>query len=263
MKGRARRAPTADGAASGHVKTSIRNGILRVTLARPPLNILSGPMLAEIRRAVEAAGRDPAMRAVCFDAEGEAFSAGTDVRDHLPPAYDAMLSAFHAIPRALAAAGLPAIAKVDGPALGGGCELACCFCDWVFATPRARFGFPEIRLGVFPPAAAAFLPEAVGTRHATDLILTGRVVEAAEAEAMGLVTQVAEPPAIDEAIDRLCGVLRSLSADALRAARKALDRSAAFLAKAERIYRTELPRSPDMTEGLNAFLEKRPPRWRG
>lgn len=223
-------------------------------------------MLAEIASALEEAGKDPSLRAVLFAAEGGVFSAGTDVRDHLPPDLEKMLAAFHAVFRKIDALGLPTVARVDGAALGGGCELAC-FCDWVFATPKSSFALPEIKLGVFPPAAAAFLAGTIGARRAADLVLTGRTVMPEEAAAMGLITKVSATMMIDDDVEKVLGRLREMSPDALRAARRALRATPGrpfpdALTEAERVYLSELPRSPDMEEGLKAFLEKRAPRWR-
>ncbi len=248
------------------IAVSVEKSVLRIILKRPPLNILGLAMLAEIRQALEEGGRDPALRAVLFSAEGRAFSAGTDVADHLPPNLERMIGAFHAVFRTIDAQGLPTIARVDGAALGGGCELAC-FCDWVFATPKSSFALPEIRLGAFPPAAVAFLQSTIGYRRTADLVLTGRAVMPEEAAAIGLITKVSATLAIDDDIEKVLDRLRELSPDALRIARRALRQAAGrpsldALAEAERIYATDLPKSPDMEEGMKAFLGKRAPRWR-
>ena len=248
------------------IDAAVDRGVLRITLKRPPLNIMGLSMLAEIQAALNGLGRNPGLRAILFAAEGKVFSAGTDVRDHLPPHLEKMLSAFHAIFRTLDALGVPAIARVDGAALGGGCELAV-FCDWVFATPKSSFGFPEIKLGVFPPAAAAFLSSLIGSRQAADLILTGRTVMPEEAANIGLITKVSATLTIEDDIEKILERLREMSPDALRAARQALRKAqgrpfAEALTTAEKVYLAELPKSPDMEEGLKAFLEKRPPKWK-
>ena len=248
------------------IRVSIERNTLRITLARAPLNILGLPMLAEIQTALTEGAGDPSLRAILFAAEGRVFSAGTDVKDHLPPNLEKMLSAFHAIFRTLDGISLPTIARVDGAALGGGCELAC-LCDWVFATPKSSFALPEIKMGVFPPAAVAFFASIVGTRRAADLVLTGRTLTAEQAAEIGLITKVAATLSIDEEIEKLIARLNEMSPQALRASRLALRQTAgrparAALAEAERIYLSELPRSPDMEEGLKAFLEKRAPRWK-
>lgn len=176
-----------------------------------------------------------------------------------------MLDRFHGVFRALDRISLPTIARVEGPALGGGCELVL-FCDWVFATPKAVFGFPEIALGVFPPAAAALLPRLAGSRVAADLVLTGRKVRAEEAAALGLIAKVSSTLGIDDDVEKVLDRLRAASVPALKAARKALREGprlpfAEGLARTEAIYDT-LAETPDMAEGLRAFLEKRPPAWR-
>lgn len=241
-------------------------GVLRITLRRPLLNILNLTMLAELETALRRRGRDPALRAVVFDAEGKAFSAGTDVADHLPPRHKEMLRRFHAVFRTLERLALPTVAVVEGPALGGGCELAGS-CDFVLATPKAAFALPEIRLGCFPPAAIAFFPKRIGLRATAELALTGKTISAREAHEIGLVTKVVPTSKIRRETESLLDALRALSPDALRAAKRALLASAGrpaldALASAERIYLKNLAHSPDMKEGLDAFLEKRPPRWK-
>ncbi len=248
------------------ISVTADKNILRITLRRPPLNILGIPMLVGIRQAIEEGAKDPALRAVLFAAEGRAFSAGTDIKDHLPPNLGRMLGAFHAVFRALDTLGLPTVARVDGAALGGGCELAC-FCDWVFATPKSSFALPEIKLGAFPPAAAAFFQATIGARRAADLVLTGRTVMPEEAAAIGLITKVSATLAIDDDVGKVLDRLREMSPSALRTARRALRQSAGrppaeALEAAERIYLAELPESPDMAEGMRAFIEKRAPTWR-
>lgn len=240
--------------------------VLRITLSRPPLNILGLSMLAEIQQAIEEGAKDPSLRAVLFAAEGRTFSAGTDIKDHLPPNLEKMLGAFHAVFRTIDTLGLPTIARVDGAALGGGCELAC-LCDWVFATPKSSFALPEIKLAAFPPAAAAFFQATLGYRRTADLVLTGRAVMPEEAAAIGLITKVSATLAIDDDIEKVLDRLREMSPIALRTARRALRQAAGrppaeALTMAERIYLAELPKSLDMEEGMKAFLEKRAPKWR-
>jgi len=151
---------------------------------------------------------------------------------------------------------------VDGPCLGGACELMA-LGDVVVAAPRSTFGFPEITLGCFPPIAAVILPRLLG-KVATALVLGGEAVSAHEARGLGLVTAVADPPEAEA--DRWVARLLSRSGTALAAARRALHAGGhgAFdeaLARTERIYREEVAPSADAAEGVSAFLEKRPPRF--
>jgi enoyl-CoA hydratase/carnithine racemase len=155
---------------------------------------------------------------------------------------------------------------VRGPALGGGCELAA-FCDFVIADDTATFGQPEIKLGLFPPVTAAAFPTFVGGKKALEMMLTGDTVDAHEAARIGLVSRVVPPATLDSAVDELVGRLASYSGTALRLAKKAytasIDRPfTEALDRAEEIYLTELMKTRDAQEGLTAFREKRPPRWR-
>jgi cyclohexa-1,5-dienecarbonyl-CoA hydratase len=156
---------------------------------------------------------------------------------------------------------------VRGAALGGGCELAL-VCDLVLAAESATFGLPEIRLGVFPPVAAILLPRLVGARRAADLVLTGRTLSAHEAERAGIASRVVADDEFDAALETLLIELRALSAPALRVAKRALRFAGGSLtseeiAEAEAIYMNERLKAPDAIEGLEAFLEKRAPRWAG
>jgi cyclohexa-1,5-dienecarbonyl-CoA hydratase len=243
------------------------DGAFTITLARPPLNILSIAALHEIDAAIHAAREERGARAVVFRHEGKFFSAGADVAEHLPEKVGAMLAAFHRVFRALYDLPLPTLALVDGPALGGGCELAA-FCDIVIAGANARFGQPEIRLAALAPVATAILPRIVGPREAQRLLLTGATIEAEEARRLGLVTEVVPGGTLDAALaawlDRMGGTSGAVLGIAARAARRAafpdfLDE----LHRLEHVYVGEVARHPDATEGLRAFLEKRAPRWSG
>jgi cyclohexa-1,5-dienecarbonyl-CoA hydratase len=159
---------------------------------------------------------------------------------------------------------IPFLAAVRGRCLGGGLELAC-FCHRVFAHPGAVFAQPEVSLGVFAPAASAFLPERIGRAAAEDLLLSGRAVAADEALAMGLVDEVAEDPtaaALAWARRHLLPKSASSLRHATAAARHGLARRfLADLRDLERTYLDDLGATHDGVEGLRAFLEKRPPRW--
>jgi cyclohexa-1,5-dienecarbonyl-CoA hydratase len=163
---------------------------------------------------------------------------------------------------------LPAVsvAVVRGLCLGGGLELAAS-CDLVLAAEGATFGQPEIDLACFPPLAAALYPRALGPWRAADLVLTGRRLSAAEAEAWGLVTRRVPEAGLDAAAEELAAALLAKSAPALAAARRALAAGLELplpraLAESERIYTDEIGPSADLAEGVAAFLAKRPPRWR-
>jgi len=227
--------------------------LARITLARPPLNILDLAHLEELAaRLEEAAG---AAVLVVSGGDARAFSAGNDVADHLPERAPAMLKAFHRAVRALLATDAVTVADVTGDAFGGGCELVAA-CDLAWAVPAARFGQPEIDVGCFPPAAASLLPRRIGPARAAELILLGRRIDAGTALAWGLLNGIS-----DEGAGAAVDALLTKSAAVLRLAKRALRDGT--LAGAERIYEEELLGLADCSEGVRAFLEKRPPRWRG
>ena len=238
----------------------------RVTLNDPPLNILDIAMLEELRDAIARVRND--RHALIIDASGEkAFSAGASVQDHLGDRVVTMLATFHDCFRALAKLDVVTIALVRGAALGGGCELAL-GCDFVLASDRARFGQPEINLGVFPPVAAYQLSRQIAPRKGLELLLGGDPIDATTAASHGLVNAIFPSTEFDaKATEWLAKIFRQ-SASSLRMAKKAfrLAQSADFderLAAVERLYLEELMRTGDANEGLNAFIEKRKPVWQG
>jgi cyclohexa-1,5-dienecarbonyl-CoA hydratase len=237
----------------------------RVFLARPKANVLDTAMTAELAEVWRQAAGAPALKAIVLEGEGPNFSFGASVPEHLPDRVAAMLGAFHAMFRALAAAGVATLAAVRGQCLGGGLELAA-FCNRVFAAPGARLGQPEIRLGVLAPVASVLLPHRIGRAAAEDLCLSGRTLDAAEALRLGLADEVADDPAA-AALAYAKANLLPHSAAALRCAQRALRAEwhrvlFAALAAAERLYLDELMATADAVEGVRAFLEKRSPQWR-
>jgi len=247
-----------------HVHLALDAGVARLTLDRPPLNVITIAVMRELQAVLDDLDSAPGLRAIVLQGAGRAFSAGVDVGEHLGPTVEPMLAGFHAVFERLEALAAPTVAVVHGVALGGGCELAA-FCDFVLAADTARFGFPEITLGVFPPVAAAVLPARLGGRAVARLVLTGEIVGADEARSLGLVTTVVPEAELSAATEALLARLRGLSAAALRATRRAMWAAEGGwrerLARAERVYRDELMATHDATEGLRAFLEKRAPAW--
>src|SRR3954471_542367 len=220
----------------------------RITIADPPLNILDIAMLEELRDAIAAV--NPDRHALVIDAQGEkAFSAGASVQDHLGDRVIAMLRVFHDCFRALAKLDLVTVALVRGAALGGGCQLALA-CDFVLASDRARFGQPEINLGVFPPVAAYQLSRQSAPRKGLELLLTGDALDAAAAERHGLVNAVFPVAEFDARAEEWLQRLYRQSASSLRFAKRAfrLAQSADFderLAAVEHLYLEELMKTGD------------------
>jgi len=237
-----------------------------ITLDRAPLNILDIAMMEELGEALAKAL--PKSDFVVFQGAGaKAFSAGADVADHTPKRVGKMLETFHAIFRQLAVADCLKIAAVHGYCLGGGMELAS-VCDFVLATESAQFGQPEIKLGCFPPVAMITLPHLIGMRAAAHLILTGHQISATEAHRLGLVTRVVPDYELPQSVDGLLEELQALSPAVLKLTAQSLQRFHAGefieqLEDMERVYLSELMQTKDAQEGIRAFLEKRPPVWKG
>lgn len=249
------------------VRVTIEPGLARVELDRPPVNVLDLDAAAELAAAIEDVAAREEVAVIALSGRGRTFCAGVDVRDHLPDRGADMLHAFHRACLALLEAPQPVVAIVQGAALGGGCELTLA-CDLVIASERATFGQPEIRLGVFPPLAAVALPRMVPAHVASELLLTGRVVGAAEAGRLGLANRVVEESDLNAAAEETLAGLLALSPASLRLTKEAMRRSGARpsaeeIADAERFYVGRLMHTPDAVEGLRAFLDKRPPRWGG
>jgi cyclohexa-1,5-dienecarbonyl-CoA hydratase len=246
------------------VRVRREEGAWWVTLCRPPHNVLTIAVMRELQAALQEAYGDPAARAVVLGAEGRSFCAGVDVAEHTAELVRDMLDAFHGLCRTLVDSDVPTVAAVGGAALGGGCELVA-LCDLVVASEQATFGQPEVRVGVFPPvAAAAFLP--LWGRKAVVPLLTGEVLTAHQAQQLGLVTEVVPAEQLEEAVRRRVEQLAAHSAAVLRLAKRAA--LASFrrtfhqaLAEAEQVYLEELMKTEDAHEGLRAFLEKRRPTW--
>jgi cyclohexa-1,5-dienecarbonyl-CoA hydratase len=241
-----------------------------VTLDRPPLNVLDISTMKLLSRALGKIFDAPGGSCdflVFTGAGAKAFSAGAEVADHAPDRIGSMLAAFHHIFRQLARAECITIAAVHGHCLGGGMELAT-FCDFVIATESARFGVPEIKLGCFPPVGMVTFPGLVGPRAAMDLILTGREVDAGEAKSLGLITRVTPDAELDKSVRDLIGELRVLSPAVLKLTGRAMRRRLREefeidLSKIEQVYLNQLMKTEDAREGIRAFMEKRPPSWRG
>jgi cyclohexa-1,5-dienecarbonyl-CoA hydratase len=251
-----------------HIRFNIEDRVARITLARPPLNILNIAMMQEIGLALDECVSQRELVAIVFEAtpNARAFSAGVAVEEHVAETIYQMLDSFHAIFRSLDQLGKPTLAVVDGAALGGGCELIA-GCDIVIAGERARFGQPEIKLGVFPPVACLLLPLIIGDKRARELILTGDLIDANEAARLGLVNHVVPSEQLQQKTEELLARLRELSGTSLEATRRALDlgrgRSLAdALSEVENIYLHELMKTEDANEGVRAFMEKRKPVWR-
>ena len=248
------------------IQYAIAGGLATLTLDRPPYNVLDIPMMDELNHALERCAESADIKLLLITGAGEkAFSAGVEVADHTPDRMDRMIEAFHGIFRRLEAISIPTLAAVNGVALGGGCELVLA-CDMVVAVAGAKFGQPEIKLGVFPPVAAVLLPRLLPAAKAMELLLGGNSVEAGEAHALGLVNKVLPREGFAAGCkafaDQFLGLSRVALVCTKKAVREAHGKSfSAALDAAEGIYLNELMASADAKEGLDAFLGKRKPVW--
>ncbi len=238
--------------------------LLRLRLARPKANLIDAAMIAALNDALARHLADAHLAAVLLDAEGPHFSFGASVEEHLPAQCAAMLSSLHGLLVKMIEAPVPILVAVRGQCLGGGLEVAAA-ATFIFASPDAKFGQPEIKLGVIAPAASCLLPERIGVVHAEDLLLSGRSVSSQEACRIGLVHSVFDDPEA-AALAYFDEQLAPLSASALRFAIKAArmgltERVRAKLGAVEKLYLEGVMPTHDALEGLNSFIQKRPPRW--
>lgn len=239
--------------------------VARITLARPPLNILTIAMMQEVNAALALAAEQSSLKVLVLDSQGKAFCAGVAVEDHVADRVKPMLETFHEIFRRLRRLPCATVAAVRGAALGGGAELAT-FCDVVVAAQDATFGQPEIKVGVFPPIAALHYPQRVGVARTLSLLLSGEVLAAAEAQRIGLIDRVVPAEALDDAVEAQVGRFRARSAAVLRLTKRVVVESLGVpfeqaLPILEDVYRYELMTTADAAEGLRAFVEKRKPVW--
>ena len=247
------------------VETKGKVGVIRLNRARA-LNALNAALMTELGAAIAACEADPNVVCMVITGSEKTFAAGADIKEMANKSYlDAFMSDFPGGWHQIAQARKPVIAAVSGFALGGGCELAM-QCDLIIAADTAKFGQPEIKLGVIPGIGGTQrLTRAVGKAKAMDLCLTGRMMDAAEAERCGLVARVVPAESLLDEAMKVAETIASMSLPALMVAKEAVD--AAFettLAEGIRFERRTfqaLFATSDQKEGMVAFVEKRPPKF--
>jgi cyclohexa-1,5-dienecarbonyl-CoA hydratase len=248
------------------VKFRIGDGVARLTLNRPDHNLLNEGMLREIADGIIFAGERDDVKLITIDSACKVFSGGVDIGEYTAQRVYQMLEAFHAAFAAMLEVSKPVLCVVNGPAIGGGAELAA-FGDLVIATPKARFAQPEITIGVFPPLASTILPFLVGPKRALEIILTGEPVTAERALELGLVTRLVPEAKLDVAVNELVARITSHSGPVLAMAKKAILGGYGLplregLKKSMSIFLNELYKLEDSQEGLRALVEKRKPNWK-
>ena len=239
-----------------------------ITLNRPQaLNALNSQVMNEVTSAATELDNDPDIGAIVITGSGvKAFAAGADIKEMAGLSFaDAFGADFFARWGTLAAVRTPTIAAVAGYALGGGCELAM-MCDLLIAADTAKFGQPEIKLGVLPGMGGSQrLTRAIGKAKAMDLILTGRTIDAAEAERSGLVSRVVPADDLLTEAKAVATIISQLSRSATRMAKEAVNRAFESTLSEGLLYERRLFHSTfateDQSEGMAAFIEKRPPNF--
>ncbi|MEL6825540.1 MAG: enoyl-CoA hydratase-related protein [Pseudomonadota bacterium] len=239
-----------------------------VTLNRPDsLNALNAKVMAEVVSAFEAIDRDARIAVSILTGTGRAFAAGADIKEMQSQSFsDMYLADYFAGWDRFAACRKPVIAAVNGFALGGGCELAM-MCDLVIASDKAKFGQPEIKLGVTPGMGGSVrMTRAIGKAKATDLILTGRMIEAAEADRVGLVSRVVPHESLIETARAAATTIATYSIPSVIAAKemvgRALELPTSEAVRFERRLFMGLFGTADQKEGMAAFTEKRDPKFK-
>lgn len=251
---------------SKRIAADMQDPLARITLTHPPLNVIDFQMMDELLETLRQMEQCKEISVVIISGGERAFSAGVDVAVHTPELVQTMLQKFHGVILALTKFSKITIAEVRGACLGGGAELAM-VCDMCFTTPDAKWGFPEITLGCYPPVACTALAALVGQKRAADLVFTGRTFSGKEAAEWGLANESHPESELQQAIQHTIDHLLKLSPAALAVAKKAfyawdsmhLDKG---LARAEKIYLEELMQTEDVKEGIAAWVEKRKPAWK-
>jgi cyclohexa-1,5-dienecarbonyl-CoA hydratase len=243
--------------------------VARLTMARPPQNVMNIEMLKEMGDAIESLNHREGVRLIVLDDAAECggyFSAGLGVEGYTEQLVFQMMDAFHNVFRAMMDVSKPVLAVVDGIASGAGSELAA-FCGLVIATENAQFRQPEIKLGVFPPLGAVVYPRVIGPRRAMEFLLTGESINARTALEIGLVNRVVSRADLEATVNAMVHRITDESGPVLQLLKRVIFNGtwmpfAEALKRAQDIYLNQLFELEDSQEGLRALLEKRKPVWK-
>lgn len=249
-----------------YVQFRVADGAARMTLNRPDHNLLNEDMLRELSDGITAAGQRDDVKLIVLDAAGKVFCGGIDIGEYTSERVFQMLDAFHSVFSGILETAKPVLCVVNGPAIGGGAELAA-FGDLVIATPKARFAQPEITIGVFPPLASTILPFLVGPKVALELVLLGEPVSAERALELGLINRLVPESKLEATVDDLISRVASQSGPVLTMAKRAILGGMGLslrdgLKNSMDIFLNELYHLEDSQEGLRALVEKRKPNWK-
>lgn len=248
------------------IQFRIDANVARMTLNRPEHNLLNETMLRELADGISHAGERDDIKLIVIDSACRVFSGGVDVGEYTSQRVFQMIDAFHSVFAGILEISKPVLCIVNGPAIGGGAELAA-FGDLVVATPKARFAQPEITIGVFPPLASTILPFLVGPKVALELVLLGEPVTAERALELGLVNRLVPEAQLESTVKELIARISGHSGPVLTMAKKAILGGMGLslrdgLKNSMDIFLNELYRLEDAQEGMRALLEKRKPNWK-
>ena len=248
------------------VKFRQEDAVAYLTLDRPEHNLLNERMLTEIATGISSFGERSEIKLIVLDSAAKAFCGGIELGEYTQRRVFQLLDAFHSAFSAMLDTSKPVLVVVNGPAYGGGAELAA-LGDLVIATPKARFAQPEIKLGVFPPLAAVILPYIVGPKLALELVLTGETLTAERARDLGLVNWVVSPEELPNKVREVVAKVAAQSGPVLTMAKKAILGSLGLplregVRSSMKVFLNELADLEDSQEGLRALAEKRAPQWK-
>lgn len=248
------------------VRFRVEGEVARLTLDRPDHNMLNERMLSELAAGIDSLDGRGDVKLIVLDSAGQSFCGGIELGEYTPRRAFQVLDAFQRAFTAMLDTAKPLLVAVNGPAFGGGAELAA-LGDLVVATPRAKFAQPEISLGIFPPLGAAILPYIVGQKRALELVLTGEVISAERAQNLGLVNRVVAEDKLAATVKEMSAQVTAHSGAALTMAKKAILGSTGLslregVRQSMGVFLNELSALEDSSEGLRAIAEKRSPQWK-
>jgi len=248
------------------VKVRVEGEVARITLDRPDHNLLNERMLAEVAAGINTLGERNEIKLMILDSAGKTFCGGIEIGEYTQRRVFQLLDAFHGAFAAMLDTSKPLLVVVNGPAFGGGAELAA-LGDLVIATPKAQFAQPEIKLGVFPPLAAAVLPYILGPKQALELVLTGEAMSADRAHDLGLVNWLVSEAELPKKVNEVVARVTAQSGPVLTMAKKAILGSLGLplrdgVRNSMKVFLNELAELEDSQEGLRALVEKRAPKWK-
>jgi cyclohexa-1,5-dienecarbonyl-CoA hydratase len=248
------------------IRFRVEGGAARLTLNRPEHNLLNEAMLRELVDGITFAGENAEVKLIVLDSACKIFCGGIDLGEYTSQRVFQMLDAFHAVFAGMLDVGKPVICVVNGPAIGGGAELAA-FGDLVVASPKAKFAQPEITIGIFPPLASTILPFLVGPKVALEIVMTGEAVTAERALELGMINRLVPEAQLEQTVKELSARITGHSGPVLTMVKKAILGGMGLslregLKHSMNIFLNELYRLEDSQEGLRALIEKRKPEWK-